>query len=119
MMDLLSQPETIAYALLTIVYVIGKKYIESKEKQNHPLSDEAFLAMMAVRHRCSEYDLFFEAAQKWHIANVQTEQDFKQYLTDGILPHYVRDFIRKQRTSNDEDQNSLHPGGTIPGAWSA
>ena len=112
-------PEAIAFALLAIVYVIGRKYIEAKERRGRPLSDEAYLAMLAVNNRCSEYDLFFVSARKWNISKVQTEDDFKRYLTHGILPHYVRDFIRKNRAITDADQNTLNPGGTIPGAWSA
>ena len=119
MKELLFQPETIAFVLLAIVYVIGKQYIEAKERRSRPLSDEAYLAMMAVENRCSEYDLFFKAARSWHIANDQTEHDFKRYLTHGNLPHYVRDFVRKNRIKINVDQNTLNPGGTIPGTWSA
>jgi hypothetical protein len=119
MTELLFRPESIAFGLLAIVYVIGKRFIESKERQQQPLSDEARLTIMADKKQCSEYELFFEAARHWHIANVQTQEDFKRYLTHGPLPHYVRDYIRKHRISGEMDPTPLNPGGTIPGAWSA
>ena len=118
--DLLLKPETIAFSLLAIVYVLGRKYIERNERRTRFISDEEYLASMATGMNCSEYDLFLVAAKKWHVSILQIEDDFKHYLIDGILPHYVRDFVRKNRSADDVEKNDkINPGGKLPASWSA
>jgi hypothetical protein len=118
--DLLLEPETIAFTLLAIVYVLGMKYIEANERRSRHIGDEEYLASMAKSMNCSEYDLFLVAAKKWRVSISQIEDDFKRYLIDGILPHYVRDFVRKNRsTGNIEKDDKINPGGKLPASWSA
>jgi hypothetical protein len=84
------------------------------------MSDEEYLASMAVNRKCSEYALFLLAAEKWHVSTAQIEYDFKRYLIQEILPHYVRDFVRKNRSSGDAEKNDhINPGGNLPASWSA
>jgi hypothetical protein len=118
--DLLFKPETVAFLLLAIVYVLGRKYIEANERRTRHISDEEYLASMATGMNCSEYDLFLVAAEKWHVSILQIEDDFKRYLIVGILPHYVRDFVRKNRSAADVEKNDkTNPGGKLPASWSA
>ena len=119
-MDLLLRPEAIALSLLAVVYVLGRKYIEANERRIRPISDEEYLAFMALDKNCSEYDLFALAAKNWHVSASDIEDDFKRYLVHGILPHYLRDFVRKNKSANDaEKRNRLNPGGNLPASWSA
>jgi hypothetical protein len=116
--DLFSKPETIAVSLLAILYVLGRKYIERTERRSRHISDEEYLASMATGSNCSEHDLFLLAAKKWHVSILQIEDDFKHYLIDGILPHYVRDFVRKNRSADDVEKNDkINAGGKLPAMW--
>ena len=119
-MDLLLKSETIAFFLLAVVYVIGRIFIEWQERKMRHASDEEYLSSMAADRNCSEYDLFRLAAEKWHVADRQVKGDFNRYLTHGGLPHYLRDFVRKNRAAAvSERDNYLNPGGKLPPSWSA
>ena len=119
-MDILFEPGTIIFLLVAIVYVLGRKYIESSERRTRPISDEEILAFIAVDRKCSEYDLFFQAAESWQVPSLRIEDDFKRYLTLGILPHYVRDFLRKYKSTHPINGNDrINPGGNLPASWSA
>ena len=118
--DFFSKHETIAYLLFVIVYVLGRQYIERNERRTRLVSDEEYLASMATVSNCSEYDLFLLAAKKWHVSILQIEDDFKHYLIGGVLPHYVRDFVRKNKSAGDvEKKEKINPGGKLPASWSA
>lgn len=118
--DYLFKPETIAFSLLAIAYVLGRKSIEANERRSRQISEEEYLASMAAGMQCSEYDLFLMAAKKWNVSIFQIEDDFKRYLIVGILPHYVRDFVRKNRSADDVEKNDqINPGGKLPTSWSA
>ena len=119
-MDIFFKPETFVFLLLAIVYVLGKKFIETRERRNRHIGDEEFLAWMAADQKCSEYDLFLLAAEDWQVSNAQVEDDFRQYLMQGVLPHYVRDLVRKNRCAEDGPKcDRLNPGGKLPASWSA
>jgi len=119
-MEFLTKPGTIAFLFLAIAYVLGRKFIEVNERRIRHTSDEEYLALMALGRRCSEYDLFLLAAEKWHVSTAQIEDDFKRYLIHGLVPHYVRDFVRKNRSSDDVEINDrINPGGNLPASWSA
>ena len=119
-MDVLFEPETIVFLLIAIVYVLGRKYIESSERRNRPISDEETLTFIAANRKCSEYDLFLQAAETWQISSLRVEDDFKRYLTHGILPHYLRDFVRKYKSTHPTNGNDqMNPGGNLPDSWSA
>ena len=119
-MDFLFNPMAIALLLLVIVYVLGRKYIELKEKKIRPISDEESLSVLAFVKRCSEYELFLLAAETWQISSVQVENDFKNYLIHGYLPHYVRDLVRNNRSIIEAKKDDfINPGGNLPASWSA
>jgi hypothetical protein len=119
-MEFLINPLSIAFILLAIVYVLGRKYIEMNEKRIRPISDEESLSILALIRTCSEHDLFLSAAETWRISPAQAEYDFKNYLIYGNLPHYVRDLIRNNRSLIEAKKNDdITPGGHLPAAWSA
>lgn len=69
---------------------------------------ESELARIAFELGVSEYDLFQRAAGAWRVSGSRVEADFNAYLSDQILPHYVRDFVRKHPRSPAE-QSSPRP----------
>ena len=71
--------------------------LERQYARNRYVSDEEYLADMARKRGSSEYDLFHLSAKEWHIQEGRIEDDFKDYLVNGGLPYYVKDYIRKNR----------------------
>ena len=53
-MDFLINPMSIAFLLLALVYVLGRKYIEIKEKRIRQISDGEYLSLIALGRKCSE-----------------------------------------------------------------
>ena len=110
----------LVFCLLAVVYVLGKKYIEKKERINRPETDAEVLALIATTRNCSEHDIFRMAGNEWQVSANQVADDFRQYLTRGKMPHYVRDFIRKNRPDDDDGPEDISsPGGNLPASWSA
>ena len=50
----------------------------------------------------SEYEIFRKSAEHWPVGRRAIERDFKNYLIHQRTPHYVNDFIRKNRRHIDE-----------------
>ncbi len=63
-----------------------------------PMSDEERLWNHALNQGISEYDVFKRAADGWSLGPQTADADFKAYLKTDILPHYVRDYLRKLTT---------------------
>ena len=118
--DLAVGSGALIFCLLAIVYVLGKRYIEKKERSSRPDTDEEVLALLAAARGCSEHEIFRLAGVEWQVGGIQVEDDFKRYLTRGRLPHYVRDYIRKNRPGDDNGpQDTSSPRGNLPASWSA
>ena len=112
--------KTIIYLIIPILYVILKRYYEKYFAEKRSFSDEELLLQIARFRKLSEYDIFYLSAKNWHISEPQVENDFKVYLLDGHLPHYVRDFIRKNDKALDPRCRKIHnSGGNLPSSWSA
>ena len=67
--------------------------------KNRILSDEEFIAYLARKSECSEYDIFHTSSENWHVPKATIEHDFRKYLRRGHLPYYVKDYVRKARQS--------------------
>jgi hypothetical protein len=50
----------------------------------------------------SEYEIFKKSAETWPVSNRTIDRDFKYYLIHQQTPHYVNDFVRKNRRQIDE-----------------
>jgi hypothetical protein len=50
----------------------------------------------------TEYDLFCISAQDWSVSGDRIDQDFKIYMMDQVLPHYAKDFVRKNKIHLNE-----------------
>ena len=50
----------------------------------------------------SEYNVFKKSAEGWPVNQRMVDQDFRRYLSRQVIPHYVQDFVRKNRHHIDE-----------------
>ena len=58
--------------------------------------------MISLETGLTEYDLFHKSAEGWSVSAERIEHDFKRYMTDQVMPHYAKDFVRKNQTHIDE-----------------
>ena len=76
--------------------------LSAKPEADKPLSMEFYLYKIARLTGKSEYDVFCKSAEDWPVSQVRIEQDFKRYLCHQSIPHYVNDFVRKNKKHIDE-----------------
>ena len=76
--------------------------LHKKLKEDQPLSMEFYLYKIARLTGKSEYDVFCKSAEEWPVSKSRIEQDFKRYLHHQSIPHYVNDFVRKNKKHIDE-----------------
>ena len=50
----------------------------------------------------SEYDVFCKSAEVWPVSKEKIEDDFTRYLQQQSVPHYVNDFVRRNKKHIDE-----------------
>ena len=88
------------YPLAALAYFEILRRLDALWARKTPLTDEEFLSYFAKSKAISEFDVFNLAAPNWSVDPSHVEADFKVYLQGGVLPHYVRDFIRRIRTDS-------------------
>ena len=76
--------------------------LRKKPKEDKPLPMEFYLYKIARLTGKSEYDVFCKSAEDWPVPQARIEQDFKRYLCHQSTPHYVNDFVRKNKKHIDE-----------------
>jgi hypothetical protein len=79
-----------AFGYFELIRWLNKRW----DKNRRPALEE-ILSNYARNQGISEYDVFYRASANWAVSPTQVDKDFKTYLQTMILPHYVRDFIRK------------------------
>ena len=77
-------------------YFALMRWLDRLWVEGRPLSEEEMLSFLARSRGVSEYHIFHLAADPWSVGRTQVEEHFKRYLQDGDLPHYVRDYVRRQ-----------------------
>ena len=85
------------YPLAALAYFELLRRLDRHWSRRTPLTDEEMLGYYAKSNAISEYEVFKRAAPNWSVNPDAVEDDFRAYLQEGVLPHYVRDFIRKIR----------------------
>ena len=70
--------------------------------QNKPHSTEDYLFKIARITGTSEYNVFIKAAESWPVSKAAIENDFREYLLNQTVPHYVNDFVRKNKQHVDD-----------------
>lgn len=84
------------YFLAAIAYFEVMRRLDNYWSNRAPLTDEERLWNHARNHGISEYEVFKHAAERWAIGPQTAETDFNDYLKTGMMPHYVRDYLRKR-----------------------
>ena len=114
-------PDAVTTGLLLAVpfiIVVVKRAHEKRVARCRDVSDEEQLMHIARLRRCSELDLFREAADAWRVPDQMAEGDFKSYLQNGDLPHYVRDYVRRNRLDRDQLERLIYSvGGILTASW--
>ena len=79
-----------------LAYFELMRQIDALWARRTPITDEERLAMLARRREISEHRLFHLAAAGWSLGGGRVEDDFRAYLKGDPIPHYVRDYLRRQ-----------------------
>jgi len=89
--------------LLLVGYLFWALYRKSQKDSQAELmaKKESFYEISIVTGR-TEYDLFCKSAEAWSVSGDRIDQDFNRYLTDQVMPHYAKDFVRKNQIHLDE-----------------
>ena len=85
----------VVFPLMVIFYFQLLRYLDRRYARKKPFTDQEYLMNLARFMKCSEYDIFIEAAKPWKVSNQHVVDDFKKYLLAEQIPYYVTDFIRK------------------------
>ena len=76
--------------------------LPKKIKENKTPPMEFYLYKISRVTGNSEYDVFCKSAEDWPVSRAKIDQDFKNYLNRQEIPHYVTDFVRKNKKHIDE-----------------
>lgn len=76
--------------------------LEKKRVRDTSLSMEEYLFKIARVTGNSEYDVFCKSAEVWPVSREKIVQDFSNYLQNQNVPHYVSDFVRRNKKNIDE-----------------
>lgn len=104
----------IFFIVLGLIYVLLKVYLEKRLAPMDSLGDDYDLSDLAFSTGKSVYDVFKTAAGTWNVAVEKCEDDFRKYLTQGHIPHYVRDYLRRQVKPGDRTHQKLVFSGGRP-----
>jgi len=94
----------LAVCVLALAGVLYRT-ISNKDKKTAPeqsLSMEDYLYKIARVTGHSEYDVFCKSAEVWPVSKDKIDQDFTRYLQQQDIPHYVNDFVRRNKKHIDE-----------------
>jgi hypothetical protein len=95
--------------LAALGYFELMRRLDRRWARRTPFSDEERLAILARRRAISEYAVFHLAAAGWTVPGTRVEADFKTYLRKGDLPHYVRDYLRRQPAATPSSNPDKNP----------
>ena len=80
--------------LFLVVFVIAVGIVERKVRRRKKHAVEE-LYELARTLECSEYDIFESAGRRWNFSQGKIKGDFKAYIINNDLPHYVREYVSK------------------------
>jgi hypothetical protein len=106
---------TILFIVIGLIYVVLKIYLEKRLAPLDAIGDERELSDVAFANGNSVYEVFKTAGSIWNLPAEKSEDDFKKYLQRGAIPHYVRDYLRRQLKPGDRTyQKLIFSGGRPP-----
>ena len=76
--------------------------MDKKSEPEKAISMEDYLFKIAQVTGHSEYDVFCKSAEAWPVSREKIEEDFTRYLQQESVPHYVNDFVRRNKKNIDE-----------------
>ena len=101
--------------IIALCYIILRLYLKKRLVKTRTLSDEDYLVNLTLKRGMSAYEIFHIAGKPWNQPESKIEENCIYYLKSGDIPHYVRDYVRKNIESNDFDFDLiLHSGGSLP-----
>jgi hypothetical protein len=93
--DFVFQWPMLLYFLAALAYFELMRRLDRYWARRTPLSDEERLWNHARNQGVSEHEIFKRAAATWSLGPQTADADFNTYLKTDVLPHYVRDYLRK------------------------
>lgn len=106
---------TILFIVIGLIYVGLKIYLEKRLAPLDAVGEERELSDVAFASGNSVYEVFKTAGSTWNLPAEKSEDDFKKYLQRGAIPHYVRDYLRRQLKPGDHTyQKLIFSGGRPP-----
>jgi len=91
----------IIFVMLVMGYFAALSFLENQHSQKAFISNDEFLASLAIVRQCSVYDLFVCSGSEWRFSNSKVESDFRSYLKTGHIPHYVVNYVKQNIQSDD------------------
>jgi hypothetical protein len=91
--------------MLVAGYFAALAYFDKYHCKKASISNDEYLASLAMVRKCSVYDLFRCSGGDWKFSNSKIETDFKAYLKTGHIPQYVADYAKQN--IRPEDVQSL------------
>ena len=94
----------IAACILVLTALLFRTVARLDKKSSRDKSDsmEDYLFKIARVTGHSEYDVFCKSAEAWPVTREKIEHDFSNYLRHQNIPHYVNDFVRRNKDHIDE-----------------
>ena len=76
--------------------------MDKKSEPEKAISMEDYLFKISRVTGHSEFDVFCKSAEVWPVSREKIEDDFTRYLQQQNVPHYVNDFVRRNKKHIDE-----------------
>jgi hypothetical protein len=87
--------------MLVVAYFAALAYLENAYCKKAFISNDEYLASLAMVRKCSVYDLFRCSGADWRFSNSKIETDFNAYLKTGHIPQYVVNYAMQNIRSED------------------
>ena len=91
--------------MMVAAYFAALAYFENAHCEKAFISNDEYLASLAMIRQCSVYDLFRSSGVDWRFSNSKIEADFSAYLKTGHIPQYVVNYAKQN--IRPEDVKSL------------
>jgi hypothetical protein len=85
----------IFFVTLVMAYFAALSFLENQHAKKAFISNDEFLASLAIVRKCSVYDLFVRSGGEWRFSTSKVENDFKSYVKTGHIPHYVVNYVKQ------------------------
>jgi hypothetical protein len=87
--------------MLVVAYFAALAYFDKAYCKNAFISNDEYLASLAMVRKCSVYDLFQCSGADWKFSNSKIEYDFNAYLKTGHIPQYVITYVKQNIRSEE------------------